>query len=103
MFFQELLYVRFGVVGFVPQLPITQHPRTAVALQGLLARLQELAQILIVQEAFAVHVHHLLDLLARKQGEHPLLAVKACDDFVHPSLESFGFENHRSSDLWVSK
>lgn len=55
----------------MPPLPITQHPRTAVALQGLLARLQELAQILIVQEAFAVHVHRLLDLLARKRAEHP--------------------------------
>lgn len=101
MFFQELLYVRFRVIGFVPQLPITQHPRTAVALQGLLARLQELAQILIVQEAFAVYVHRLLDLLARKREEHPLVAVEAFHDLRHPQLECFGVEYHKAGDLWV--
>ena len=101
MFFQELLYVRFGVVGFVPQLPITQHPRTAVALQGLLACLQELAQVLIVQEALDVPAHHLLDFLAHKRAEQPLVAVEAFHDLRHPQLECFGVEDHKIGDLWV--
>ena len=101
MIFQEVLHVRFLVVDFMPQHLVAQRPRTAVALQRPFARLEQLAQVLIVQQTLAVQIFHLLDLLARKRGEQPLMAVEAFHDLLHPQLECFGVEYHKAGDLWV--
>ena len=101
MIFQELLHVRFLVIDFMPQHLVAQRAGAAVALQRAFARLQELAQVLIVQQAFPVQIFHLLDLLARELREHLLVAVETLHDFRHPQLECVRVEYHKPYRLWV--
>ena len=68
---------------------VFQRPRTAVTLDGTLARVEQLAQVLIVEQPFPVEVFHLFEFLARERGEQPLVPVEAFHYLPHPSLEGF--------------
>ena len=84
---QELLHVRFFIVHLVPEHLVFQCPRTAVTLDGAFARIEQLAQVLIVKQPFPVEVFHLPELLARKRGDKLFVPVEEFHDLAHPPLE----------------
>ena len=88
MGFQKLLHVRLLVIHLVPKHLVFQCPRTAVTLDGAFARIEQLAQVLIVEQPFPIEVFHLSELLARKGGDKLFVPVEAFHDLPHPIFKS---------------
>ena len=55
VFGKELQYVLFAVIGLFAECLVWQCSRTAVALQGALAYLEQHTEVLVVEHLYTVH------------------------------------------------